>query len=193
MQFFSQKTAWHNHKFKQKREFVILSLWRSIHKFKVWICILKYGFFILNSKRALNSLDFSLVSLTQNDNALPFLQVDFFAAATPCNPLGRLFTKGSKWQCLAVFVSLAFIKLCFAIKNAQPMKIFTLRQTKTQPMLLIYQKCPNFKWYMKICYKNKTQKPKLRFDSKESLRKQIKFLSWVIALKELYSFVFVRF
>lgn len=73
------------------------------------------------------------------------------------------------------------------------MKIFTLRQTKTQPTLLIYQKCPNFKWCVKICYKNKAQKPKLRFDSKESLRKQIKFLSWAIALKELYSFIFVRF
>ena len=37
------------------------------------------------SKRALNSMDFSLVSLTQNDKS----GVDFFATPTPCNPLGR--------------------------------------------------------------------------------------------------------
>ena len=34
-------------------------------------------------------MDFSLSTKAQNDNALPFLQVDFFAAATPCKPLGR--------------------------------------------------------------------------------------------------------
>ena len=32
------------------------------------IYILKYGFFILNLKRILNSVDFSLAKLTQNDN-----------------------------------------------------------------------------------------------------------------------------
>ena len=50
-----------------------LSYWafarkRSIHKFKMQIYILKYGFFILNLKRILNSMDFSLAKLTQNDN-----------------------------------------------------------------------------------------------------------------------------
>ena len=66
------------------------------------IYILKYGFFILNLKRILNSVDFSLAKLTQNDNggfslcakarndnALLSLQVDFFAAAAPCKSLGR--------------------------------------------------------------------------------------------------------
>ena len=46
-------------------------------------------FFILNSKRVLNSVDFSPFTKAQNDNALLSLQVDFFAAATPCKPLGR--------------------------------------------------------------------------------------------------------
>ena len=50
---------------------VILSLWRSIHKIKVYFKIL---------------MDFSLVSLTQNDR-----WCGFFAAVTPCKPLGRLF------------------------------------------------------------------------------------------------------
>lgn len=51
------------------------------------------------------------------------------------------------------------------------MKIFTLRQTKTQSMLLIYQKCPNFKWCVKIGYKNKAQKRKRHFDKKEKFAK----------------------
>ena len=103
------KRAWHSinlnanlpldcHKFARSRFansrndkiLVILSLWRSIHKFKVWICILKYGFFILNSKRALNSLDFSLVSLTQNDKS----GVDFFCYAL--QPFGSPFYKRLK-------------------------------------------------------------------------------------------------
>ena len=44
-------------------------------------------FFILNSKRVLNSVDFSPFTKAQNDNALPFLQVDF-----------SLSNESSKWQ-----------------------------------------------------------------------------------------------
>ena len=32
---------------------------------------------------------FVLTHSAQNDKGVPFLQVDFFAVATPCNPLGR--------------------------------------------------------------------------------------------------------
>ena len=105
----------------------------------MWICILKYGFFILNSKRALNSLDFSLVSLTQNDNALPFLQVDFFAAATPCNPLGRFALIHSAQNDKGLFVILSFRKKAkyplakphFAIKKStQAMQILSYNKTK---------------------------------------------------------------
>ena len=51
-----------------------LSYWaqRSIHEFEVWIYILKYGFFILNSKRILNSMDFSLSAKAQNDKFIVF-------------------------------------------------------------------------------------------------------------------------
>ena len=57
---------------------VILSLWRSIHKFKVWIFRLflqkaQNDKFYKNLRYILNSLDFSFVSLTQNDKFLVIL------------------------------------------------------------------------------------------------------------------------
>ena len=74
---------------------------RSIHKFKVRICTFKaylkfYGFFILNSKRVLNSVDFSPFTKAQNDNALPFLQVDFFARVCALQAVGLLSIESSK-------------------------------------------------------------------------------------------------
>ena len=66
------KTAWRSHEFKQKREFVILSLWRSIHKFKVQICILKYGFFTFSQKAQNDKIRRHCVpfSQKQHDNYL---------------------------------------------------------------------------------------------------------------------------
>ncbi len=56
--------------------FVILSLWRSIHKFKVQSCALKV--WILRLLQRLN--------MTMMCRLCKWI---FFAAATPCNPLGR--------------------------------------------------------------------------------------------------------
>ena len=53
-------------KVKYLKILVILSLWRSIHKFKVWICTFKAWIF-----------RFVLTHSAQNDNVLPSLQVDF--------------------------------------------------------------------------------------------------------------------
>ena len=79
-----------------------LSYWafarkRSIHKFKVRICILKYGF--------------SLVSLTQNDKS----GVDF-CTATPCKRLGCY---GSKWQRK---IKLKLTAHCLLMKISSPLK-----------------------------------------------------------------------
>ena len=51
------------------RLFVILSLWRSIHKFKV--CLKFFGFFAVAC--ALQPVG-SLISLTQNDKSAPSLR-----------------------------------------------------------------------------------------------------------------------
>ena len=55
--------------------FVILSLWRSIHKFKVQSCALKAWIFRFLAKAQNDKMvwDFSLAKLTQNDNALVIL------------------------------------------------------------------------------------------------------------------------
>ena len=43
----------------------------------------------------------------QNDNALPFLQVDFFVAAIPCNPLGRLLQRLKMTKSLSLCLALS--------------------------------------------------------------------------------------
>ncbi len=80
---------------------VILSVSRSIHKFKVRIAPLRRGFFTLNLKCVLKLwiFRFVLTHFAQNDKRCRYFanaqygNMDFFAAAMPCNPLGRLFAK----------------------------------------------------------------------------------------------------
>ena len=69
---------------------VILSLWRSIHKFKVWIYTFKAWIFYLKFEACFKTLDFSLCAnalRSKWQECVPSLQVDF-------SP----FCKGSKWQ-----------------------------------------------------------------------------------------------
>ena len=74
---------------------------RSIHKLKRELQPLKRGFFTLNLKCVLKLwiFRFVLTHFAQNDKRCGYFanaqygNMDFFAAAMPCNPLGRLLQR----------------------------------------------------------------------------------------------------
>ena len=127
---FSLRSKWQ----KQAKSKVCLSYWgvsRSIHEFKVQIYI-KVWIFHLKFKVYLKFLwIFRFLSKAQNDNALPFLQVDFFATAAPCKPLGCFLSKAQNDKIGFFFDYVCKLLGCF-LKTASNGNLRFLQKLKQQ-------------------------------------------------------------